>query len=243
MPDKNELHDMLLEMQDYIFSKEMREICNELNSEKENMRQEFYKNVSAARGIYTPVPVIVMLTNDKLGRRVKKKETVLKEGDCFYFDDTGIRIAEWYGCDRKYPLSTEYTFRNNDEEFFFRKNPTGSTSYLGKIWREKDCSISVFAQPKDGSRPFPNAKKNDAFFLKIEIRKFKDNLLSECECNFGDTFKRDELKLKDYVFTYNEDGEIAAYYLKDEPEYSYDIADRYREWIKSRGGLKEVMYF
>ena len=80
MLDKNELHDMLLEMQDYIFSKEMREICNELNGEKETMRQEFYKNVSAARGIYTPVPVIVMLTNDKLGRRVKKKETVLKEG-------------------------------------------------------------------------------------------------------------------------------------------------------------------
>ena len=83
MLDKNELHDMLMEMQDYIFSKGMREICNELNSEKETMRQEYYKNVSAARGIYTPVPVIVMLTNDKLGRRVKKKETVLKEGEKF----------------------------------------------------------------------------------------------------------------------------------------------------------------
>ena len=48
MPDKNELHDMLLEMQDYIFSKEMREICGELNSTKETMRQKVYKNVSAA---------------------------------------------------------------------------------------------------------------------------------------------------------------------------------------------------
>ena len=42
MPDKNELHDMLLDMQDYIFSKEMREICSELNSTKETMRQEAY---------------------------------------------------------------------------------------------------------------------------------------------------------------------------------------------------------
>lgn len=243
MLDKNELHDMLLEMQDYIFSKKMREICSELNSTKETMRQEFYKNVSAARGIYTPVPVIVMLTNDKLGRRVKKKETVLKDGDCFYFDDTGIRIAEQYGYGNKYPLSTAYTFRTGNEEFFFRKDLTGDTSHLGKIWREKDCSISVFAQPKDGRRPFPNAKKNDAFFLEIEIRKFKDNLLSECECNFGGSFKRDELKLNDYVFTYNEDGEIAAYYPKDKPEYLCEIPDRYREWIKSRGGLKEVMYF
>ena len=166
MPDKNELHDMLLEMQDYIFSKEMREICSELNSTKETMRQEFYKNVSAARGIYTPVPVIVMLTNDKLGRSVKRKQTILKEGDCFYFDDTGIRIAEQYGYGNKYPLSTAYTFRTGNEEFFFRKDLTGSTSHLGKIWREKDCSISVFAQPKDGSRPFPNAKKNDAFFFR-----------------------------------------------------------------------------
>lgn len=243
MLDKNELHDMLMEMQDYIFSKGMREICNELNSEKETMRQEFYKSGTVTRNIYTAVPVIKILTNAGMGKRVKKKETVLKGGECFYFDDTGIRIAEQYDYGRKYPLSTEYVFRNNDEEFFFRKDPTGSTSYLGKIWREKDCSISVFAQPKDGSRPFPNAKKNDAFFLEIEIRKFKDNLLSECECNFGDTFKRNEPKLERYGFTYNEDGEIAAYYLKDEPEYSYDIADRYREWIKSRGGLKEVMYF
>lgn len=243
MLDKNELHDMLLEMQDYIFSKEMREICNELNGEKETMRQEFYKSGTVTRNIYTAVPVIKILTNAGMGKRVKKKETVLKGGECFYFDDTGIRIAEQYDYGRKYPLSTEYVFRNNDEEFFFRKDPTGSTSYLGKIWREKDCSISVFAQPKDGSRPFPNAKKNDAFYLDIEIRKFKDNLLSECKCNFGDLFKRDELKLNDYVFTYNEDGEIAAYYPKDKPEYLCEIPDRYREWIKSRGGLKEVMYF
>ncbi len=40
-----------------------------------------------------------------------------------------------------------------------------------------------------------------------------------------------------------ENGEIAAYYPKDKPEYLCEIPDRYREWIKSRGGLKEVMYF
>lgn len=53
MIDKNELYDMLQEMQDYIFSKEMRDICNELNDAKEAMRQEFYKNVSATEA-YIP---------------------------------------------------------------------------------------------------------------------------------------------------------------------------------------------
>ena len=100
-----------------------------------------------------------------------------------------------------------------------------------------------FSPAQGWSQTFSKCKKNDGFYLDIEIRKLKDNLLSECKCNFGDLFKGDEPELKDYVFTYNEDGEIAAYYPKDKPEYLCEIPDRYRKWIRLRGGLKEVMYF
>ena len=107
----------------------------------------------------------------------------------------------------------------------------------------KRLQYICFRPTKRWQQTFSERQKERCIFLEIEIRKFKDNLLSECECNFGDSFKRDELKLKDYVFTYNEDGEIAAYYPKDKEEYLCEIPDRYREWIRLRGGLKEVMYF
>ena len=68
MPDKNELHDMLLEMQDYIFSKEMREICNELNGEKIDIIEYSEDPAKFIAASLSPADVLSVVVTDEDAR-------------------------------------------------------------------------------------------------------------------------------------------------------------------------------
>ena len=94
----------------------------------------------------------------------RKKETVLKDGDCFYFDDTGIRIAEQYGYGNKYPLSTAYTFRTGNEEFFFRKDSQEIQAIWGKYGEKKTAVYLFLPSQRMAEDPFRMLKRTMHFF-------------------------------------------------------------------------------